>query len=113
MSTRIQPGEHHEVGTEPGHHVGEAGVVVGPRLVGVGADVHRRHAGRVGALEGEHVGPVGHDGDHLGREVAASAGVEDRLQVRPVAGHHHHDPGRATVRRLHVETVGARPIRSR
>ena len=37
-------GEHDEVGAEPGDDVGEAGVVLGPGLALVAADVHRRDA---------------------------------------------------------------------
>ena len=87
-------GEHDEVGAEAGDDVGEAGVVVGAGLAGVAADVDGGHAGGAGPLEGVGVGAVGHDGDDLGGSVPVGAGVEDGLQVRPVAGRQHDEAGR-------------------
>jgi hypothetical protein len=38
-------GEHHDIGSEAGHHIGEAGVVVGAVLAWLAPDVHGGHAG--------------------------------------------------------------------
>ena len=63
-------GEDDEVGPEAGDDVGEAGVVVGPRLAGCAGDVHGRDAGRRRRGRAPGVVAVGDDGDDLGRQPA-------------------------------------------
>lgn len=75
-------------GVEPGDQFGEPGVVVGALFVLVGADVDRRNAGGVSALQSEHVGLVRHDSDHSAVDAAIGAGIENGLQVGAVARNH-------------------------
>ena len=111
-----EAGQHHQVGLEGRHRVGQGRCPSASRLVN-SADLvdEGRHAGRLGAGQALDAVAVGADGDHRGAVRRVRARVEQRLEVGAGAGDEDDEsrrnqraPGQATEQRGSVRRQGRR-----